>query len=219
MVENNRVGRSMTIDAHLALKRPRKKRPKVVLSDWYVVRVKTNQERRAKRYLERAGHRVFMPWLCDEDSVIEKPLFPGYIFVLGPAWYHIKSTPGCLAPLMMGESPGCVPLREMDALRGIVDKEGVIVLKRERFVKGQAVRARKGPFQELWGVYIGETAGKRVQALYRVFGREYQLEFSRSDVTAFGPDVDAQQEALAAARLADPVRSPLRQRRPGKIRN
>lgn len=212
MAQNIVVDRAEAIARHFAAKKPRKRRVKRVLSDWFVVRVKSGQERRARRYLEKAGRRVFIPWLCDEGSVLEKPLFPGYIFVHGLEWYHVKSTPGCLTPLMCGEGPSYVPIREMKLLQGAGDKEGVITIPKERFEEGQPIRSKRGAFNELWGVYKGLTAAGRVRALYKIFGREFVLDFPASGVTAFPHDSDAETEVIAAMQ-APPVRSPSKKRK------
>lgn len=155
-----------------------------VLSEWIAVRVKDRQERHARREIEKRGGVVWIPWLYMEGDLKEEPLFPGYIFVQGPQWAYLLATPGVLDIVRMGEGAAYMPLKEWRILRGLCDKEGMITLSRKKLSPGDDVRTNKGAFQELWGVYTGHgSRTSRVRILYKVFSKEYELEFDRKDVT------------------------------------
>lgn len=160
------------------------KKLKTRLSEWYVVRVRNGMERYATREVQRQGHRVFVPYELHEGQNREQPLFPGHIFILGPQWYFIKTTPGCLAPIMMGDAPAKMPIVAMRSLLRDRDKDGVRVLASEKFTKGQAVTIRRGAWQGHTGLYIREVERRRVRLLLSLLGGKHELEFNHFDITA-----------------------------------
>lgn len=174
---------------------PSRRKPKRVLSDWMVVRVKHNRERYARRNVERQGGKVFIPWIWEEGDRAEQPLFPGHIFVQGPAWYYLQNTYGVLGPILMAGEPAYMPLKEMRAIMKAGDKEGVITIKRQKpvevredFVKGQRVTGQKGPWQRQIGVYIRDVGQERVRVLFRLLGANHEIELKRAEVTAAPPE-------------------------------
>lgn len=196
-------------------------RPKIVLSPWFVVRVKSGRERWARRMIERAGGDVFLPWVLEEGSTKEKPLFPGFAFVKGPAWYYLLSTPGVLAPLMVGEEPAFVSIRDFEALRDIAGPAELIDVARERILVGDRVRVIKGPLQMLWGVVQGHSRGDgldRVSVLFKILGREFEVPVNRKDVTV-QPHGGKAPDSLVAKMQQGRVRTPLANRRPKPLRS
>lgn len=164
-----------------------RRKPKQLLSAWIAVRVKSNQERFARKHIERQGQKVFIPWILWEGDKREQPLFPGHIFVLGPQWYYLQTTPGVLAPIMMGDAPALMPMREMKALLKRCDREGVITIPKEPdevFAPGQRIRGKKGPWQGQLGVYIRASNASRVRVLFNLLGGKYELELDHSEITA-----------------------------------
>lgn len=155
-----------------------------VLSTWIVVRVKQGRERYAARNVRRQGHRAFAPYVGEEDTIRQEALFPGYIFVEGPDWYYLQSTYGCLYPLMMGDDPAYMPIKEMRKLLKAADEEGVITIGKEKFTPGQHVKVKLGAWQGFEGVYIRGTPQQRVRVLFKLLGGEHELEFNRTDITS-----------------------------------
>lgn len=167
-----------------------------VLSNWMAVRVQNNRERFARRKIEDAGGNVFVPWIMDEGALYETPLFPGYIFVEGPEWYYLKTTQGVLHPIMMGDSPAFMPIREIKALMKACGREGIISLKAEKFSPGDTVRVKKGAWQGHWGVYIQASKADRVRVLFQILGGRHEIEFHRTNVTKRKVGVNARDEAM-----------------------
>lgn len=165
-------------------KRPARRKSRELLSWWFAVRVKHGRERYARRNVERQGHKVWVPWVHEEGRPREQPLFPGYIFVLGPAWYYLQATYGVLYPIMMGDVPARMPKREMSAFMKAADREGVITIKREKFVKGQAVRVKQGSWHGVVGSYIKASGTERVRVLFELLGGIHELEFDRTAITS-----------------------------------
>ena len=93
---------------------------------WFVVQVAPQSEGRVASFLEYKGYQPFAPtylfrkrW-SDRIKTLEKPLFPGYVFVRTPgetANGLISSTPGVVRILSFGGRPCPVPASEIDAVR------------------------------------------------------------------------------------------------------
>ena len=136
------------------------------------------------RMIRRANHECFCPFLHFEKTHKEEPLYPGYVFVEGPEFYYLKTTEGVLYVLMQGVEPAFMPTRLMFQLLEMVDDEGLIVVKRERFKKGQLVVIKRGPLQNQSGVYITASRKDRVRVLMRILGAEHEVEFPVDDIGA-----------------------------------
>lgn len=167
-------------------KRRRKRLSKPVLSEWFVVKTKTNQERHAAIAIRRKGYSAFAPYIAGEvhGHYRESPLFPGHIFVRGQQWYFLKATSGVLYPIMMGEQPGYMPVKDMSILlRVSADDDLIATEKHEKFVQGDKLRIRTGPWKDHWGSFLGAKGKDRVRLLMTVLGAQHELEFQRRIVT------------------------------------
>lgn len=152
------------------------------------VRVKAGRERYAARNVRNQGHDVFMPFVEQEGRLRDEPLFPGYIFVLGPEWFYLQSTYGVANVIMMGEDPARMPIKEMKVLLKAANKEGVITVQREKFKKGQQIKVKRGSWQGHVGVYIrgyvNASKIERIKALFKILGSDHELEFDRASITS-----------------------------------
>lgn len=163
---------------------------KSLLSDWIVVKTKPNQERYAARHIRRQGHACLCPYITEEGSTREKPLFTAHIFVLGPDWYYLKSTYGVVSPIMFGDQPARMPKKAMRDILRRCGEDDVITIKAERFTAGQQVRFKRGAWEGWTGIFkgFGKDSKKRVRIMLRMLGGEHELEFDRGDITAQSKD-------------------------------
>jgi transcription antitermination factor NusG len=159
-----------------------RKRPKVVLSNWLVVKTKPNHERYAAKNVKRQGHKTFVPFLRDERGR-ESPLFPGIIFVEGPEWYYLKSTYGALGPVMMGQLPGYVPIREMKSLLKMAGEDDVIEPEVPKVRKGMMVKFTSRSFDGLFAKIIDLPKKDRVTLLFSILGKDVTIEVDRRDIS------------------------------------
>jgi len=126
---------------------------------WFVVQVAPQSEKRVGSMLEYKGYEQFAPtyllrkrW-SDRIKTLEKPLFPGYVFVraLGKAVSGLlSSTPGVVRILSFGGHPAPVPDAEIDAIRRVtlLGKP----LPAPHLNVGQKVEIKDGPFAGIVGI-------------------------------------------------------------------
>jgi transcriptional antiterminator RfaH len=151
---------------------------------WYVLYTKVHSERQLASHLTHAGYEVYLPMIPvaqpRHDRPLEKPFFPGYVFVrydleaLGLS--RLAYTPGLRAIVMFGGEPAIVPdqdvarIREQLAKQSLWDKSGVPLQP------GDAVEILQEPFQELDAVFDRRlTPSARVRVLLRYL-EQHRLE-------------------------------------------
>jgi len=126
---------------------------------WFVVHVARQSEKTVASILEYKGYQPFAPtyvlrkqW-SDRVKTLEKPLFPGYVFVRTPGTTVsglVCSTPGAIRILSFGGQPCLLPDFEIDAVRrfSLLAKP----LPTPYLNVGQRVEIKDGPFAGIVGI-------------------------------------------------------------------
>jgi transcription antitermination factor NusG len=126
---------------------------------WFAVQVVPRWELRVASVLEYKGFQQFAPtyfirkrW-SDRVKTLEKPLFPGYVFVRALATTPtvlLRATPGVIRLVSFGGRPCAVSEVEIDAVRKLT------LLGQPRPTQhvsvGQKVEIREGPFAGIVGI-------------------------------------------------------------------
>jgi transcription termination/antitermination protein NusG len=126
---------------------------------WFVVQVVPQFETRVASILESKGYQRFAPtypsrrqW-SDRVKTLQKPLFPGYVFVQIPGLNIsglLCSTPGVVRLLSFGGRPSPVPDSEIDAIRRLTALGKPLPT---RYLSlGQKVEIKDGPFAGIVGM-------------------------------------------------------------------
>lgn len=155
---------------------------------WFVVRIKPNQDARAKDNVERQGAEFYAPRALLRSEKSRKlrpaPLFPGYAFVRHPDahWVFLRSTFGVLDVLMETiEKPAALPAAEIDRLKRREDPEGLVRLDQPEFTPGQKVHVDRGTLS-LDAIVDGMAGPDRIYVLMGVLGGA-RAEVDVKDVT------------------------------------
>ena len=173
---------------------------------WYVVRVVSGQERKAKDYLEneiaREKFDEFIPQvLIPSEKVYEmrngkkrsrdRNMFPGYVLIQadltnGEVAHMVKNIPGIIG--FLGQAAGNasttppVPLRqsEVDRILGKVEEIDEFDEQLDTpYIVGEAVKVMDGPFSGFTGT-IEEVFEERrkLNVMVKIFGRNTPVELS-----------------------------------------
>lgn len=173
--------------------------------NWYVVRVVSGQERKAKEYLENEISREkfdeFIPQvLIPSEKVYEmrngkkrsrdRNMFPGYVLIHanlsnGEVMHMIKNIPGIIG--FLGQTAGNastppVPLRqvEVDRILGKVEEIDEFDEQLDTpYIVGESVKVMDGPFSGFTGT-IEEVFEERrkLNVMVKIFGRNTPVELS-----------------------------------------
>lgn len=160
---------------------------------WAVAQIVPNAEKAAKRQLSERRFNVFHPMTKEwrrvrgETVKVPHPLFTGYMFFyMVTAWYKVLDCDAVMRVLMDGETPACVPVKEIERLRASADTDGLIALPKHKFVSGQRVRvgSEKSSFYGYEGLYEGQPRLERSRVLFQMLGRATSIELDERDLVA-----------------------------------
>lgn len=174
-------------------KRRKRYRPRgwTPLSDWVLVRTKSNRENYARLNCEKQGMETWLPRMEVLGRGKLQPVFPGYLFVRpGTQWARLRGTYGVIDVVGVGGEPTYVPKAVMRALRKFETKDGLYRFPDERDPKpGDVVEIQIGAWKSHFGVYKGTTALGRLQVLLHFMNQPVVLEFSRQRSVKVRDDV------------------------------
>jgi transcription antitermination factor NusG len=169
------------------------------MSFWSVARFQPQRERLALKCLALYGFETYMPRVREIRTSsqvvglvgtvrrrrveVEKPLFPGYCFILiQQQWHGVYSAAGVIRLLMDGDRPARVADAVIDGTR---EREvgGIVRLpKPPPFRSGDRVRVVRGPFEGHFGLYDGMAPHERIFVLLSLFGASIRTEMAEADV-------------------------------------
>lgn len=161
---------------------------------WACVHTYGGMERRATENLERQEYRVAMPLIrCRNPrslgELVERPLFPCYVFVmLAPdqRWSSVNGTRGVIRLLTTGGAddprPMFLPDGVVEAWRDPAEEPG-LTAKRLVLPRGTVVRVRSPghSFLGMEGVVEEITSAQRVHVLFSLFNRQTRVTFETPD--------------------------------------
>lgn len=177
-------------------------------TNWYVVRVVSGQEKKAKTYLEneiaRQSLEEFIPQVMipsekvyemrnGKKRVREKNFFPGYMMVQadlthGEAYHTVTSIPGIIGFLGSGTGTSKTPValrqNEINRIFGKVDEiDEEEVTHSTPFIVGEAVKVMDGPFSGFTGTVEEVFHEKRkLNVMVKIFGRNTPVELNYMQV-------------------------------------
>ena len=152
--------------------------------DWYLLRTKPREEWRAKQHLENQNFTTYLPVLVRKNTQREEPLFPGYIFLGKPSeqvsLHTISSTRGVVNFVRFG-------IELAIASESLVSEiQAIEQLYRDvpRFVSGQAVECKAGPFAGLQAIFQAENGQDRCVILLKILNAERTVVVNQADLKA-----------------------------------
>lgn len=171
--------------------------------DWYVLRVASNMEDRVRDALERKvkiekaeDHvgRILVPTQREKRMrggaarVYHRKLYPGYVFVEMATdsdgripeniWFLIKETTGVGDFIGSGGKPSPMGMGEVkEMLAAALQRDETPELTNLGFKKGDKVKVKEGPFENLEGLVDEINPHKgTVRVIATIFGRETPID-------------------------------------------
>lgn len=161
---------------------------------WYAAYTQALKESLAARHLENQDFSVYLPLYrksrrhARRIEVIGAPLFPRYVFVTidveGQRWRSVNGTVGVCGLVMSGGHPLPVPNAVIEEIRRREDSDGMVALNPQPFTKGQPLRVKYGPMDDVQGLFDSLADQKRVFMLMHLLGREVRVRVPLNCVTA-----------------------------------
>jgi transcription antitermination factor NusG len=131
--------------------------------NWVLVRSKPSQEERAYTNIQRVrpGMECYVPKFYDPGLRKVRVMFRPYVFVRieGGIWRFLENCWGVSKVIGSADTeiPFVVPDRDIEKLRAMEDKMGVIRLQLRRWKEGQRLTIKAGPLKFYCGAYVGDS--------------------------------------------------------------
>ena len=159
---------------------------------WHVLHVIANYEKKAASHLEARGVEYFLPlykeksqW-SDRSVTLERPLFPGYLFLRFPpqARNSVITIPGALK-LLGTNGTETIDDAEVARIREGL-KNGYVLKPHPPIGAGTRVRVCRGIFEGVEGVVTEMRRNLSVVIALSGGGQFYSLETAIGDVEVLG---------------------------------
>ena len=141
---------------------------------WYCLYTKPRQEDSVFLHLQHAGIEALNVKMkitrCKDTKIIEQtvPLFPSYLFAKFDAdkYYHLITYTRGVRYIIGKDKPVVVHDEIINAIKGSLDERNNVIMRPQRFEKGDAVFVREGTFKDFYGIFERQVKGsERVMIL------------------------------------------------------
>jgi transcription elongation factor/antiterminator RfaH len=158
---------------------------------WYSLHTRSRFENVVYDSLSKKSFESFLPKIKvkskrrDRNTMIDVPLFPGYIFVrtdLSPVEHlEILKTIGAVSLIGNRKGPVAVPDENIDSLKIMVNSDATVVTG-NIINKGEKVIVVYGPFAGLTGVFARYKGQGRVVVNIDALGQSASVEINQEDI-------------------------------------
>jgi len=141
---------------------------------WHAVYTKQGKEDVVSFLLQRIGLEILNPKLKSRkfkrNKLIEviEPFFPSYLFANfdKEKYAHLITYTRGVRYIVGKQNPIVVPEEIINTISEGMEDNNIVVVKPQRFVKGDKVLIRDGPFKDFYGIFEKEIKGpQRVMIL------------------------------------------------------
>ncbi len=166
-----------------------------ILELWFAAYTFSCQEKRVAQHLSARRIEFFLPvhrkisrWKNGLRMLIERPLFPSYVFVKIDRKDKVRvlELPGVHSIVGVGPHPIPLPFGEIEALRS-----GMHMLNAEphRLLKsGEKVLIRNGPLMGITGIVVRQKNRTRVVLTLNLIMKSISVEVDSQDLEVVGHD-------------------------------
>ena len=156
--------------------------PTVPLGDspWYVVWSEARAEKKVAERLSAKGYAVWLPTVTEKHrwsdrwKMVNKPLFPGYLFAAtGDGYVPLLKTPGVLTLVKEGLKPATLTSDYIKSLQRLVENPELAVesVTPEQFALGDEVLVKDGPLAGHRGQVVELRGARRLLVRILSIGR------------------------------------------------
>jgi transcription antitermination factor NusG len=171
------------------------KLPRSILQHWFAAYTFSCQEKRVAQHLYTHCIEFFLPvhrkvshWKNGLRTLIEKPLFPGYVFVKIDSKERVRvlELPGVHSIVGAGRQPIALPYEEIETLR-----RGMHLLNAEPhpYLKsGDKVVVRNGPLEGVTGIVLRQKNSTRIVLTLDLILSSISVEVGEEDLEVVSHD-------------------------------
>jgi transcription antitermination factor NusG len=154
--------------------------------EWFVIQTWSRAEKAVKRDLNKLNYETFLPsivtfniWKNRQKKLIEKPLFPGYLFVNTGRneLLNLKRVPKIAGIVNCAGIPSVVPMKDIEGVKKLLES-GQNVLSEPIFSEGERVRIIEGPLAGQEGILIKQNGKTRFGIQIKEINHTAHIEIS-----------------------------------------
>jgi transcription antitermination factor NusG len=157
---------------------------------WYALKVRTRSEPVAVTALRNRGYEPFAPVTserrryCDRMTVVQTPVFPGYVFCRLDAHRRVPviSSPGVEYIVSFAGAPAIVPEEEIEAVRRALTAGAG---PQPYLAAGQRIRIEYGPLAGLEGILQRYGHEHRLVVSIHLLQRSVSVEINEDQIRPF----------------------------------
>ena len=176
---------------------------------WFAVYTNSCQEKRVAEHCQVRDIESFLPvcrstrrWRNGCTVNLERPLFPGYVFVRVYQAHRVRvlELPGVVSIVGSARQPEPLPDADIEVLRN-----GIHLLNAEphRYLKvGERVSVRSGPLQGMSGILVRRKNSVRVVLTLDLIMKSISVEVDEQDLEVGGREPSAWEPTPYSAVLA-----------------
>ena len=158
----------------------------MTLKNWYLIKTKPRQEKKAKQNLENQGYVVFCPITKINNKLVI--LFPSYLFVQlnekTQNFSPIHSTKGVSYFVKFGLNLAKVPTSVIELIKTNRHITADKLNNLKKFKPGDKVQISDGAFKNWVAIFKCYKTDERVLLLMNLLGHEQSLSFKKKSVIA-----------------------------------
>lgn len=161
------------------------------IDPWLVLRTRSHHENTVELSLRQKRINAYLPKHAVQrrrlgsgaNAFVTMPLFPGYIFVQPreDQYENIRYIRGSCGLVFAGSKPAAMPLKELEAVRVLVDSSTQLAVNPE-LIPGQRVEVVSGPFTGIQGELIRIKNEDRLVINAPLLSSSVSVEVSRDEV-------------------------------------
>ena len=156
------------------------------MKNWYLIKTKPRQEKKAKQNLENQGYVAFYPIGKINNRFVV--LFPGYLFVQlnekTQNWSPINSTKGVSHFVKFGLNFAKVSTSIIEFIKTNQHITTEKLINLNKFKPGDKIQIIDGAFKNWVAIFKCYKPDERVILLMNLLGREQSLNIKEESVTA-----------------------------------
>ena len=168
---------------------PAPRTPSTPALAWYALHLFAHREFKVRGELDRLRFDCFLPAVTerrewsDREKSLERPLFPGYIFVrLKPSEFERVSRIAGVTSILGNPDPEAIPEAQIEDVRRVIATGAAAPCP---YVAGAAVSVERGPLAGISGIVQRAEAGRtRLVVAIELMRRAVELEIDAADLAA-----------------------------------
>ena len=155
-----------------------------LMKKWYLLKIKSRQEKTAILNLENQNYHVYCPHaIINNKSVV---LFPGYLFIhldkTSENWSPIKSTKGVINFVKFGLNYAQISNSIIDFIKDNELKTLEKINNLDNYKPGDNVRITEGVFKNCVAIFKSFQSDERVILILNLMGQQQKINIKRKSL-------------------------------------